>query len=94
MWGMPSTIPIRTFCRWVVAGLVLCAAVHAQNFSTLRFDLAATGLDAPVSIADVEVELTVRDTQSGQVNTYLNPLGRPFDLIRDTAAFATCPGGP
>ena len=44
-------------------------------------------------LTDVEVELVVRDTQSGQINRYMNPLGRPYELIRDTSAFATCPGG-
>lgn len=42
-------------------------------------------------LTNVEVNLTVTDTQSGVVKSYDNPLGRPFQPIQDTAAFATCP---
>jgi hypothetical protein len=50
-----------------------------------RFWVFAAGL------TDVAVELTVRDTASGAVRTYQNPLGTPFEAIQDTSAFATCP---
>jgi hypothetical protein len=50
-----------------------------------RFWLFAGGL------TNVAVELTLRDTTTGAVATYRNPLGRPFVPIQDTAAFATCP---
>ena len=43
------------------------------------------------SATDVEVNLTVTDTASGQTRTYTNPLGSPFQPIQDTSAFATCP---
>jgi hypothetical protein len=45
----------------------------------------ATGL------TNVEVTLTVRDTNNGQVKTYVNQLGVAFAPIQDTSAFATCP---
>ena len=50
-----------------------------------RFWVFASGL------TDVEVVLTVTDTQSGRVRTYFNPGGRAFAPVQDTSAFATCP---
>lgn len=44
-----------------------------------------------VAATDVEYTLTVVDTQTGQVQVYYNPLGRPSPLVTDTSAFATCP---
>ncbi|MEM7585589.1 MAG: carboxypeptidase-like regulatory domain-containing protein [Acidobacteriota bacterium] len=52
-----------------------------------RFWVFAAGL------TDVEVELTVTDTVSGQTRTYNNALGSPFQPILDTDAFATCDAG-
>jgi predicted esterase len=40
---------------------------------------------------DVGYDLTVTDTQTGQVARYTNPLGRTSPAITDIAAFATCP---
>ncbi len=42
-------------------------------------------------MTDVEVKLTVVDTQTGQSKAYSNPLGTPFQPVLDTKAFATCP---
>jgi hypothetical protein len=42
-------------------------------------------------LTNVEVVLTVTDTQSGQVRQYFNPAGDAFRPVQDTAAFATCP---
>ena len=42
-------------------------------------------------LTDVQVILTVVDTQNGAVKTYFNPLGTPFAPIQDTGAFSTCP---
>jgi hypothetical protein len=42
-------------------------------------------------LTDLEVKLRVEDLASGAVRTYVNPLGRPFAPIHDTAAFPTCP---
>lgn len=52
-----------------------------------RFWVFAGGL------TNVEVDLTVTDTQGGglRTNTYRNPLNEPFAPLQDTDAFATCP---
>ena len=42
-------------------------------------------------LTDVRVRLRVRDTQTGQLKSYDNPLGVPFQPIQDLQAFATCP---
>ncbi|HEV2063622.1 MAG TPA: hypothetical protein VGS00_03645, partial [Thermoanaerobaculia bacterium] len=42
-------------------------------------------------LTDVEVTLTVTDTQTGEVKTYVNPAGTPFRPIQDTVAFTNCP---
>ncbi len=50
-----------------------------------RFWVFAAGL------TNVEVKLTVIDTDTGAVATYSNPQLTPFEPILDTDAFATCP---
>lgn len=40
---------------------------------------------------NVEVTVTVVDTQTQDVKTYFNPLGNPAPPVQDTSAFATCP---
>lgn len=40
---------------------------------------------------NVELALTVTDTQSGRVKSYFNPLGQAAPPVQDTNAFATCP---
>ena len=50
-----------------------------------RFWVFAGGL------TNVEVDIRVEDTESGEVRTYSNPQGTPFQPIQDTDAFATCP---
>jgi len=42
-------------------------------------------------LTNVEVDITVTDTQTDTVKTYSNPLGTAFQPIQDTRAFATCP---
>jgi hypothetical protein len=42
-------------------------------------------------LTNVEVTVTVVDTHTGQVRTYVNPLDRTFVTVLDTNAFATCP---
>ena len=44
-------------------------------------------------LTNVEVDITVRDSQTGAVKTYRNPLGRPFQPILDTSAFEGCTAG-
>jgi hypothetical protein len=50
-----------------------------------RYWVFASGL------TDVEVVLTVTDTEANEARTYFNPLGRAFAPVQDTDAFATCP---
>ncbi len=40
---------------------------------------------------NVEYDLTVTDTATGESRVYENPLGQPAEAITDTSAFATCP---
>ncbi len=40
---------------------------------------------------NVEYTLQVTDTETGEVKTYINPLGNLAAAITDTGAFATCP---
>jgi streptogramin lyase len=42
-------------------------------------------------LTNVQVDLTVTDTQTGAVNTYRNPQSTAFLPIQDTNAFSTCP---
>lgn len=42
-------------------------------------------------LTNVEVTLRVVDTRTGATKTYKNPLGKAFQPITDTQAFATCP---
>jgi hypothetical protein len=44
-------------------------------------------------LTDVETRITVTDTQTGDVKTYLNPKGTAFQPLQDTSAFATCSAG-
>lgn len=71
-------------------------------FSPENIEVTIKNLDACVppfnrfwvflsGLTNVRVELTVTDTATGVVKTYLNPLNRPFQPVLDTNAFATCP---
>jgi len=42
-------------------------------------------------LTDVNVVMTITDTQTGAVRTYTNPQGVAFQPIQDTSAFASCP---
>jgi hypothetical protein len=64
---------------------VVVKALNACTSPLPRYWVFAAGL------TDVSVDLTVRDTKTGAVKTYNNPLGRPFQPVQDTGAFATCP---
>ena len=72
---------------WFFSASNVEAVVKVLNACALnnRFWVFAGGL------TDVEVTLTVTDSQTGTVKTYLNPQGEPFQPIQDTSAFATCP---
>ena len=58
--------------------------LNACSFAS-RFWVFASGL------TNVEVILTVTDTQNGITKTYVNPIDMAFQPIQDTAAFAACP---
>lgn len=42
-------------------------------------------------LTDVEMTITVTDSQTGTVRSYSNELGNAADAVTDTTAFATCP---
>ena len=63
---------------------LIVKALNGCSFNT-RYWVFAGGL------TNVEVTLTVTDTLTGAVKTYVNPLNTAFQPIQDTAAFATCP---
>ena len=42
-------------------------------------------------LTNVEVDLTVTDTATGNTKTYHNPLNQAYPPLQDTNAFATCP---
>jgi hypothetical protein len=41
-------------------------------------------------LTNLQASLTVRDTRTGDVKTYRNPQGRPFQPVQDTSAFTSC----
>jgi phospholipase C len=44
-------------------------------------------------LTNVQVKITVTDTATGIMNTYINPQNTPFQPIQDTNAFTTCSVG-
>jgi hypothetical protein len=50
-----------------------------------RFWVFASGL------TDVQVLVTVTDTQTGRIRQYFNPQKKAFPPVQDVSAFATCP---
>ncbi len=42
-------------------------------------------------LTDVNVVMTVTDTQTGTIRTYTNPQSTAFQPIQDTSAFPSCP---
>jgi PKD repeat protein len=64
---------------------VVLKVLNACTQNPPRYWVFAAGL------TNVEVTLTVTDTQKGGTQTYTNPLSTPFAPIQDTDAFATCP---
>ncbi len=50
-----------------------------------RYWVFASGL------TNVEVQITVTDTQAGKARRYFNPQGKAFAPVQDVRAFATCP---
>jgi photosystem II stability/assembly factor-like uncharacterized protein len=41
-------------------------------------------------LTNVRTVITVRDSQTGEIKTYTNPQGKPFQPLQDTRAFGTC----
>lgn len=65
-------------------GEMVVKVVNGCAFNSRYWTFAA-------GMTDVNVILTVTDTQTGTVQTYTNPQGTPFEPVLDTNAFATCP---
>lgn len=83
--AVPETTDTGMF--WFFSSNNIEAIIKVVNGCVLnsRYWVFAGGL------TDVQVVLTVTDTQNGTVRTYTNPQGTAFAPIQDTAAFATCP---
>ncbi len=69
---------------------------NASNLELLIKVLDACGVNDHywvfiAAATNVELQVTVTDTQTGQVRTYFNPLGKAALPVQDTSAFATCP---
>jgi hypothetical protein len=65
------------------------------NVETVVKVLDGCGVDSSFwvfagGLTNVDVVMTVTDTQTGAVRTYTNPQGSAFLPIQDTAAFAAC----
>jgi uncharacterized metal-binding protein len=87
--GMAVTETVDTGLFWFFSASnieVIIKVVNACSFAGgPRYWVFAGGL------TNVQVVLTVTDTQSGITKTYTNPQGTAFAPIQDTNAFATCP---
>ncbi len=84
--AIPLTADTGAFWFFDAANVeVLIKVLDACSTAFDSFWVFAAGL------TNVEVRLTVTDTQTDQVKVYDNPLNRPFQPIQDTDAFATCP---
>jgi hypothetical protein len=87
--GMAVTETVDTGLFWFFSASnieVIIKVVNACSFAGgPRYWVFAGGL------TNVQVVLTVLDTQSGVTRTYTNPQGTAFAPIQDTNAFATCP---
>lgn len=64
---------------------LLVKVLNGCNNNTNAYWVFAAGL------TNVEVTLTVTDTETGQINEYENDQGNAFEPILDTSAFMTCP---
>ena len=87
--GQGQAVPITsdTGYFWFFAAANLEVIAKALNGCALdgQYWLFAGGL------TNVRAVLTVTDTANGEMRTYLNPQGAPFQPVQDTSAFATCP---
>jgi hypothetical protein len=85
--GTPIQLTADTGYFWFFAATNVEVVVKVLNTcgSFGRFWVFAGGL------TNVNVWMTVTDTQTGAVKTYINPINTPFQPIQDTSAFSTCP---
>jgi hypothetical protein len=83
--AVPETTDTGMF--WFFTANNIEAIIKVVNGCVLnsRYWVFAGGL------TNVQVVLTVTDTQTGTTRTYTNPQGTAFQPIQDTNAFATCP---
>jgi photosystem II stability/assembly factor-like uncharacterized protein len=80
----PLTADTGTFWFFDQANVEVVIKVLDACGYNQRFWVYAGGL------TNVRVELTVRDTRTGNVRTYSNPQGKAFQPIQDTNAFQGC----
>lgn len=76
-------------------------SAYVWFFDAANIELVVKVLDAcalsnrywvfAAGLTNVGVEIEVEDTRTGARKTYSSPVGRPFQPLQDTAAFATCP---
>ena len=72
---------------WFFSSTNVEAVVKVLNACTFnqKFWVFAGGL------TNVQTMITVTDSNTGVVKTYMNPQGSAFQPVQDTSAFATCP---
>jgi hypothetical protein len=85
--AVPETTDTGLFWFFTANNIeVIVKVINACTFAAgPRYWVFAGGL------TNVQVVLTVTDTQTGNMRTYTNPQGTAFQPIQDTDAFATCP---
>ncbi len=84
--GIELTDDTGTFWFFDAANVELVVKVLDACVRFERFWVFAGGL------TDVGAVITVTDTFTGEQQIYTNTLGDAFQPVRDTSAFATCPG--
>ena len=84
--GHPVALTSDSGYFWFFEPNNLEVAVKALNGCGINehYWLFATGL------TNVEVTMTVRDSATDEIKTYLSPMGSAFQPILDTAAFGNC----
>jgi lysyl endopeptidase len=85
--GQAMTLTADTGYFWFFSSTNVELVVKVLDACSLnnRFWFFAGGL------TNVAVTVTVTDTQTGTVRTYLNPQSTAFQPVQDTNAFSTCP---
>ena len=86
-FGQPEVLTDDTGTFWFFDEAnveIVVKVLDACSFSGHYWVFAA-------GLTDVQVELEVRDTQTGDVRRYFNPPDTPYRPIQDTQAFSGCP---